>query len=58
MAGSRDKQAGILGRLRNKRDSRRERPRGEVARRGQAQWEERGRERARNVPGAGRSAPP
>jgi hypothetical protein len=58
LAGSSGKQTGILGRLRNKRDSRRER-RAEKSRvEATRQWEERGRERARNAPGGGRSAPP
>ena len=58
MAGSDGKQTGILGRLRNKRDSRRER-RAEKARvEARRQWEERSRESARNASGGGGFAPP
>ena len=53
LAGSSGKQTGILGRLRNKRDSRRERRAEKTRVEAKRQWEERGREGARNVSGAG-----
>jgi hypothetical protein len=58
MAGSRGKQTGILGRLRDRRDKRRER-RGEKTRdEAKRQWEERSRERKGNAAGGKGFVPP
>ena len=58
LAGSSGKHTGILGRLRNKRDSRRERRAEKTRVEAKRQWEERGREGGRNAAGGGGYGPP